>query len=74
MNEGDSMATTVEQLKQAQAQNRELLKEIKALTATVQTLTEEVAFFQRQLFGKHLMTAFPFTPFGIKFYPIKRRN
>lgn len=21
-----------------------------------------------------LMTAFPFTPFGIKFYPIKRRN
>ena len=49
MNEGDSMATTVEQLKQAQAQNRELLKEIKALTATVQTLTEEVAFFQRQL-------------------------
>ena len=53
MNEGDSMVTTVEQLKQAQAQNRELLKEIKALTATVQTLTEEVAFFQRQLFGKH---------------------
>lgn len=21
-----------------------------------------------------MMTAFPFTPFGIKFYPIKRRN
>ncbi|WP_263850963.1 hypothetical protein [Loigolactobacillus coryniformis] len=31
------MATTVEQLKQAQAQNRELLKEIKTLTTTVQT-------------------------------------
>lgn len=32
---------------------------------------------RNSLFGAFIqlmMTAFPFTPFGIKFYPIKRRN
>lgn len=31
-------------------------------------------FLKTFRFEKALMTAFPFTPFGIKFYPIKRRN